>query len=196
MGVRNSSTLYTMPVTWQTKFLERRASASVGSLISRRKIGKTLLSFLLFKRSALAKLILFKSRNSLNSESEISLGTPLTARLLVCCLLIWKALGKLTFTFWPNAAFILLSFCKIMTSCIESPMSKKSPFGSSLIWETLRPGWNCLNSPSSLRQACVNTVFVHKLKQEGIEIALLVSHWLIFLTNQQTKVLAPNYNPK
>ena len=45
-------------------------------------------------------------------------------------------------------------------------------------------------------QACVNTVFVHKLKQEGIEIALLVSHWLIFLTNQQTKVLAPNYNPK
>ena len=45
-------------------------------------------------------------------------------------------------------------------------------------------------------QARVNTVFVHKLKQEGIEIALLVSHWLIFLTNQQTKVLAPNYNPK
>ena len=43
--------------------------------------------------------------------------------------------------------------------------------------------------------SCVNTVFVHKLKQEGIEIALLVSHWLIFLTNQQTKVLAPNYNP-
>ena len=35
----------------------------------------------------------------------------------------------------------------------------------------------------------MNTVFVHKLKQEGIEIALLVSHWLIFLTNQQTKVL-------
>ena len=45
-------------------------------------------------------------------------------------------------------------------------------------------------------QACVNTVFVHKLKQQGIEIALLVSHWLIFLTNQQTKVLVPNYNPK
>ena len=45
-------------------------------------------------------------------------------------------------------------------------------------------------------KACVNTIFVHKLKQEGIEIALLVSHWLIFLTNQQTKVLAPNYNPK
>ena len=39
-----------------------------------------------------------------------------------------------------------------MTSCIESPMIKKSPFGSSLIWETLRPGWNCLNSPRSLRQ--------------------------------------------
>ena len=33
----------------------------------------------------------------------------------------------------------------------------------------------------------MNTVFVHKLKQEGIEIALLVSHWLIFLTNQQNK---------
>ena len=33
----------------------------------------------------------------------------------------------------------------------------------------------------------MNTVFVHKLKQEGIEIALLVSHWRIFLTNQQTK---------
>ena len=152
MGVRNSSTLYTMPVTWQTKFRERRASASVGSLILRRKIGKTLPSFLLFKRSALAKLILFKPRNSLNSESEMSFGTPFTARLLVCCLLIWKVLGRLTFTFWPSAAFILFSFCKIITSCIESPMIRKSPFGSSLIWETLRPGWNCLNSPSSLRQ--------------------------------------------
>ena len=51
-----------------------RASDSVGSLISSRKIGKTLPSFLLFKRSALAKVILFKSRNSLNSESEISLS--------------------------------------------------------------------------------------------------------------------------
>ena len=30
----------------------------------------------------------------------------------------------------------------------------------------------------------MNTVFVHKLKQEGIEIALLVSHWLIFLFPQ------------
>ena len=43
-----------------------------------------------------------------------------------------------------------------------------------------------------VHQACVNTIFVHKLKQYGIEIALLVSHWLIFLTNQQTNVLAPN----
>ena len=34
-GNRNSSTLYTMPVTLQTKFWERRASASVGSLNSR-----------------------------------------------------------------------------------------------------------------------------------------------------------------
>ena len=33
-GVRNSSTLYTMPVTWQTRFRESRASVSVGSLIS------------------------------------------------------------------------------------------------------------------------------------------------------------------
>ena len=48
---------------------------------------------------------------------------------------------------------------------------------------------------SSTNFMCELTVFVHKLKQEGIEIALLVSHWLIFLTNQQTKVLAPNYNP-
>ena len=31
-------------------------------------------------------------------------------------------------------------------------MIRKSPFGSSLIWETLRPGWNCLNSPSNLGQ--------------------------------------------
>ena len=38
--------------------------------------------------------------------------------------------------------------------------------------------------------------FCSQTKQEGIEIALLVSHWLIFLTNQQTNVLAPNYNPK
>ena len=109
-----------------------RASASVASLISSRKIGKTLPSFLLLKRSALAKLILFKPRNSLNSESEISLGTPFTARLLVCCLLVWKALGRLTFTFWPSAAFILFSLCKIRTPCIESPMIRKSPFGSSL----------------------------------------------------------------
>ena len=172
MGVRNSSTLYTMPVTWQTKFLERRASASVGSLISRRKIGKTLPSFLLFKRSALAKLILFKSKNSLNSESETSFGTPFTARLLVCCLLIWKALGKLTFTFWPNAAFILLSFCKIMTSCIESPMIKKSPFGSSLIWETLRPGWNCLNSPRSLRQFLCSALI--PLRMTGMLFLIIV----------------------
>ena len=107
-----------------------RASASVGSLISSRKIGKTLPSFLLFKRSALAKVILFKSRNSLNSESEISVGTPLTGRLLVYCLLVWKALGRLTCTFWPSAAFILFSLCKIITSCIESPMMKNHLLGA------------------------------------------------------------------
>ena len=129
-----------------------RASASVGSLISSRKIGKTLPSFLLFQRSALAKVILFKSRNSLNSESEISVGTLFTVRLLVCCLVVWKALGRLTFTFWPSAAFILFSLCRIRTSCIESPMIRKSPFWSSLIWEILRLGWNCLNSPSNLHQ--------------------------------------------
>ena len=31
-------------------------------------------------------------------------------------------------------------------------MIRKSPFGSSLIWEILRLGWNCLSSPSNLRQ--------------------------------------------
>ena len=58
------------------------------------------------------------------------------------------------------------------------------------------PGVFVFFSRIKKHQACVNTVFVHKLKQKGMEIALLVSHWLTFLTNQQTKVLAPNYNPK
>ena len=38
-------------------------------------------------------------------------------------------------------------FCKIIMSCIESPITIKSPLGSSLILETLRLGWYCLNSP-------------------------------------------------
>ena len=151
----------------------------MGSLIFSRKIGKTLPSFLLFKRSALAKLILFKPRNSLNSESELSLGTPFTAKLLVC-LLIWKALGRLTFTFWPSAAFILVSFCKIITSCIESLMIRKSPFGSSLIWETLRPGWNCLNSPSSLRQF-LSSALIPLIMTEMLFLMELVWDGLEFL---------------
>ena len=90
-GFRNSSTLYTMPVTLQIRFCERRASALWGSLISSRKIGRTLSSFLLFKRSALAKLILLRLRNSRNSSSVIliSVGTPFIARLLFWVLLIW-----------------------------------------------------------------------------------------------------------
>ena len=35
----------------------------------------------------------------------------------------------------------------MITSCTESPITKKSPFGDSLICETLRIGWYCLNSP-------------------------------------------------
>ena len=81
-GDRNSSTLYTMPVTLQTRFCEIRDSALVGSLISSRNFGRTLPSFLLFKCSALAYVILLRSRNSLNSISVISVGTPFTKRLL------------------------------------------------------------------------------------------------------------------
>ena len=122
-----------MPVTLQTRFWEIRASASVGSLISSSKIGRTLTSFLLFRRSALAYLILLRSKNSQNSSSVISVGTPFIARLLFLNLLVWKAFGKLTFTFLPRTAFIFVSLCEITTSCTESPITRKSPLGNSLI---------------------------------------------------------------
>ena len=76
-------------------------------------------------------------------------------------------------------------------AAVISASPKAVMMASMLRLEVLVDGWRYKE-----HQACVNTVFVHKLKQEGIEIALLVSHWLIFFTNQQTKVLAPNYNPK
>ena len=62
--------------------------------------------------------------------SVISVGTPFIARFLVCALFVCKALGRLTSTFLPKAAFILVSLCNITTSCAESPMTKKSPFGT------------------------------------------------------------------
>ena len=34
----------------------------------------------------------------------------------------------------------------MITSCMESLIINRSPFGSSLTCETLRLGWNCLNS--------------------------------------------------
>ena len=37
-------------------------------------------------------------------------------------------------------------------SCTESPIIRKSPFGSSLIWLILRLGWYCLSSPKSCLQ--------------------------------------------
>ena len=52
----------------------------------------------------------------------------------------------------PSAAFVLLSFCSIMTSCTEPLIITKSPFGSSLILEILRLGWYCLNSLISVLQ--------------------------------------------
>ena len=58
----------------------------------------------------------------------ISVGTPFTARLLVDTLLIRKALGRLILTFWSNAGFILASFGKMNTSCIESPIITKYEF--------------------------------------------------------------------
>ena len=82
----------------------------------------------------------------------MSVGTPFIARLLVCILLVYKALGRLILTHLPSAAFILLSFCRIMTSCTESPMTTKSPFVSSLILKILRLGCYCLNSPISVLQ--------------------------------------------
>ena len=63
-----------------------------------------------------------------------------------------KAFGRLILTFLPRAALILLSFCNMITSCIESPIATKSPLGSSLILEILRLGWYCLNSPISFLQ--------------------------------------------
>ena len=82
----------------------------------------------------------------------ISVGTPFIARLLVCTLLVWKALGRLVVTFLPSAAFILLSLCNIVTSCTESQVTTKFPFGSSLTPEILRLGWYCLSSPISVLQ--------------------------------------------
>ena len=70
-----------MPVTRQTKFWEIIASAWVGSFISSQNIWRTLPSFLLSKCSALAYVILLRSRNSLNSSSDMLAGTPFTARL-------------------------------------------------------------------------------------------------------------------
>ena len=53
---------------------------------------------------------------------------------------------------FPSAAFILLSICSIMTPCTESPITKKLPFGSSLILEILKLGWYCFNSPFRVLQ--------------------------------------------
>ena len=44
--------------------------------------------------------------------SVISVGTSFVARLLVCALFVWKALGRLTLTFLPKAAFILVSLSR------------------------------------------------------------------------------------
>ena len=68
--------------------------------------------------------------------SVISVGTPFIARLLVCVLLVWEALGRLTLTFLPRAAFILDLLCDMITFCTESPITKKLPFLNSLIYET------------------------------------------------------------
>ena len=51
-------------------------------------------------------------------------------------------------------------------------MIKKSPFESSLIWETLRPGWNCLNSPSSLRQFLCSALI--PLRMTGMLFLIIV----------------------
>ena len=95
-------------------------------------MGEPYRPFLLFKRSALAYDILFKSRNSSNSFSVTSVRTPLTARLFVRSLLIWKAFGRLILTFLPREAFILFLFCNIVTSCSESPILLEITF-----WEFL-----------------------------------------------------------
>ena len=129
-----------MPVTWQTKFLEISTSALVGSFISSQNIWRTLPSFLYFKYSALAYVILLRLRNSLNSSSIMSVGTPFTARLYGWYFLVWKALGRLILTFLSGAALILFSFCNMITFCRVSPIITKSPFGSSLILEILRLG--------------------------------------------------------
>ena len=84
--------------------------------------------------------------------SIISVGTPFIATLLVCTLLVWKALGRLILTFLPGAAFILLSLCNTMTSCTESPITKELPFGNSLILKILKLGCYCLNSPINVLQ--------------------------------------------
>ena len=56
-------------------------------------------------------------------------------------------MDKVILTFLPSVAFILVSHYNIIRSCTESPITNKSPFGSSLACETLRLGWCCLNSP-------------------------------------------------
>ena len=135
-GDRNSSTLYTMPITWQTRFLEMSASALVGSLISQQTMGEPYRPFCFLSihpwhtifvqvKKFFKFFVCYIGWNSFN------------CRLFVCSLLNWKAFGRLILTFLPRAAFILFSFCNIVTSCTESPIAKKSPFGSSLISEVL-----------------------------------------------------------
>ena len=95
-----------MPVTLHTKFWEMRVSASVGSLISYWKIGSTLPFFWLFKRSALAQLILFKSRNSWNSVRYVSWNSFYNKTFCLCFFFLF---GRL----WED---LLLHFCLYLHS--------------------------------------------------------------------------------
>ena len=145
-GDRNSSTSFTMPVTWQTKFWEIRASALVGLLISS---WKTLPSFLLFKHSALV----------VRDFVEIKELYKLFIRYIGWYSFYSKTVGfhftglegfrETNLYIFAKCCLHFTLFCSIMTSCTESPITTKLPFGSSSILEILRLGWYCLNSPIS-----------------------------------------------
>ena len=96
---------------------------------------------------------MLRSRNSLNSSSVISVGSPLTARLFCLFFAGLEGLRETNLNVFTQCSlhftFILPSFCKIITSCSESPIATKSPFGSSLILKILKLGWYCFNSPVS-----------------------------------------------
>ena len=76
----------------------------------------------------------------MNSSLVNPVGIPFTTRVLLFSL-IWYALGRLIFKFWPRQAFIFFLLCKVRTSRAVFPMIRNPLFGRSLSLKTLSSGW-------------------------------------------------------